>query len=101
MPEGGWKSLYQGYQSRLYWTTEVHSYFLQVWVESGTLGFIALIAVCVILAYEMYKLLTAKEIDTSVRNHIWAAFVGAFAIGVHSLIDFNLSLERLPFSCGS
>ena len=89
---GGWKSLYQGYQSRLYWTTEVHSYFLQVWVESGTLGFIALIAVCVILAYEMYKLLTAKEIDTSVRNHIWAAFVGAFAIGVHSLIDFNLSL---------
>ena len=25
---GGWQSLYQGYQSRLYWTTEVHSYFL-------------------------------------------------------------------------
>jgi len=89
---GGWASLYQGYQSRLYWTTEVHSYFLQMWVETGTLGFALLCAVCFIIAYEMFGFLRNKNADTNVKNYIWAAFVGAFAIGTHSVIDFNLSL---------
>jgi O-antigen ligase len=89
---GGWQSLYQGYQSRLYWTTEVHSYFLQLWVETGTLGFAVLCGVCIILAFETFKLLRAKGTDASGRNCTWAAFVGAFAIGAHSVIDFNLSL---------
>ncbi len=89
---GGWASLYQGYQSRLYWTTEVHSYFLQTWVETGTLGFAILCATCLILAYEMFKFLRKKETDAGYRNYVWVAFVGAFAIGAHSVIDFNLSL---------
>jgi tetratricopeptide (TPR) repeat protein len=89
---GGWQSLYQGYQSRLYWTTEVHSFFLQLWVETGTIGFAVLCGVCIILAYEVLKFLWNKKPDANVKNYVWAAFVGAFAIGAHSVIDFNLSL---------
>jgi O-antigen ligase len=34
---GGWEALYRQYQNYSYWTTETHSHFLQVWVETGTL----------------------------------------------------------------
>jgi hypothetical protein len=39
-----------------------------------------------------FKCLWNKKPDANVKNYVWAAFVGAFAIGAHSVIDFNLSL---------
>ncbi len=89
---GGWESLYRAYQSRLYWTTEVHSFPLQLWIETGTLGFIVLCAVGITFAYNVFKLLINKAVDNRIKNYVWAAFIGAFALGAHSAIDFNLSL---------
>lgn len=89
---GGWQALYQGYQSRLYWTTEVHSYFLQLWIETGTLGFLILCTMGVILAYGVFKFVRDKEAEPRAKDYVWGAFIGAFALAAHSLIDFNLSL---------
>ncbi len=40
---GGWKSGYPAYQSYNYTSTTVHNHFLQVWVETGTIGLIMFI----------------------------------------------------------
>lgn len=94
---GGWVSLYHGYQSRLYWTTEVHSFPLQLWIETGTFGFTMLCAAGFILIYGVFKFLKNKNISGEAKNYVWAAFIGAFALIAHSAIDFNLSLGAVAF----
>lgn len=89
---GGWTALYHGYKSRMYWTSEVHSYFIQLWVETGTLGFIVICAVWLVLFYEAFKLAGRKEVNDRDKDYLWGTFIGAFALGAHSVIDFNLSL---------
>ncbi|MGI6423707.1 MAG: O-antigen ligase family protein [Tepidanaerobacteraceae bacterium] len=54
---GGWKAIYQAYQSYRYFTTEVHSFFLQLWVETGTVGLLALLALWITTLFAGYKTL--------------------------------------------
>src|SRR5690606_30831287 len=58
---GGWLTLYQMYQSYLYWTTQAHNYFLQMWIEVGTVGLGLFIASILVLVYKLFKLYRATE----------------------------------------
>lgn len=90
---GGWQALYPAFQSYGYTSREVHNYFLQVWVETGAIGFAALIG--------MYLLLTVwclrRMSPLSPENRHLAA--GALAAGLwaplHNIFDVSLSMAAI------
>ncbi|MEW6399696.1 MAG: O-antigen ligase family protein [Bacillota bacterium] len=91
---GGWNALYHRYQSTLYWTTEVHNHFLQVWVEAGTGGFLAFLAVWVGTGMALWRL-GRVEWGTPRWPLAWGAGAAAFTLGAHSALDFDLSLSAV------
>lgn len=106
---GAWNALYHGYQIVLYWTTEVHNHFAQVLVETGVLGFAGYISVWLLLSYSVLKSLLpyARSSDESVggrssfsardRMRLWGLFVGVISVGIHSAMDFELSLPGVAY----
>lgn len=89
---GAWQDLYGMSQSYYYSSTQAHSYFMQVLVETGVLGLLSWIAVLVMFYFKAIKLLIKKKAD---RNILTAAVSGASVLVVHSLIDFDLSITAL------
>jgi O-antigen ligase len=93
---GGWNALYHQYQSYPYWTTEAHNYFFQTWVEAGTAGFVAVLALWGFFIHWLVRLWRY-----GVRNGMWvsawAAAVAALGLGFHSFFDFNLSMAAVGF----
>lgn len=93
---GGWNAIYRSYQSFLYDTSEVHNHFLQLWVESGTLGFVFYILLWTgFLISSVRVMFRAGSAEMKVLA--WTAFSAALAIGMHSAIDFTLSLGAIMF----
>lgn len=93
---GGWVTLYQRYQSYLYWTKLAHNYFLQMWIEVGIIGlgtFVSLVLGLVYIAYKKYRNIE-KEDDRAVLVSVIVAVV---AILAHAFMDFDLSLSALTF----
>jgi len=85
---GGWAAVYEQYQSNPYSSNQAHSYFIQVLVEIGWIGFIVLIGI-LLLAYSLFiKLyLSHKEL----RGTQFFFFIVSISILVHSTIDFDMS----------
>jgi tetratricopeptide (TPR) repeat protein len=88
---GGWKSIYFAYQSYRYFTTEVHSFFLQLWVETGTIGLLVLISLWALALISGFKVMRS-DAHSEIKGLAWGAMAGALALGGHSAMDFNLSL---------
>jgi len=88
---GGWNSAYTRYQSFLYFTTEVHSHPMQVWVETGTVGFLFYALLWAGLLVTMIKIIRRVE-SPEYRAVAWTSAVAAVSISLHSVIDFSLSL---------
>ncbi|MGI6575360.1 MAG: O-antigen ligase family protein [bacterium] len=90
---GGWQELYHQYQDYLYWSTEVHNHWLQVGVETGFLGLTIFISIWLFFIYTSVKVYL--HADTWVK--ITSAAIGAAVVnlGLHSFIDFNLSLAAV------
>lgn len=90
---GGWDALYHQYQDYLVWTAEAHNHFLQVWIESGTVGFISFIAILAAFFYCLNKM----------RNHIekedwilaWGVTTAMLGFIAHSIIDFDMSFGAM------
>ncbi|WP_026486356.1 O-antigen ligase family protein [Caldanaerobius polysaccharolyticus] len=87
---GAWASLYFMYQSYLYWTTQTHDYFMQVMVETGTLGLIALAMLIIGFIYGCYKGLKVQDKWNKVM--LVGVVCSAVALWWHSALDFDLSL---------
>lgn len=94
---GGWNALYHNYQDYLVFTTEAHNHFIQVWVEAGTIGLLAFLAIWVLFfraAYQTYYRARNKgNIDQQVL--VGGTFAAAVALGIHSAIDFDLSMSAM------
>ena len=88
---GGWNSAYAGYQTFLYYTTEVHSHPLQVLVETGILGFTCYVLLWIGLLITIVRVIR-KVASPEYRAIAWTSAVGAGCIFLHSAIDFSLSL---------
>lgn len=89
---GGWEALYHSYAKRLYWSREVHSYYLQTLVEAGSIGLMVLL----ILAALFIKLLIdfrrqnrSGELDSST---LWGGAAALIMIGMHAAFDADFSL---------
>lgn len=72
----GFKNMYELYKSFAYFSTEAHNSFLQIFIESGILGFMAIMSVILIV---MFK---AKN------NYIKFATI---LLIIHSFFDLNFS----------
>jgi tetratricopeptide (TPR) repeat protein len=84
---GGWATVYSQYQSYSYYTREIHNDFLEIWVETGTIGFAAWLALLAASGWAVYRL-SRRE-----RRPLVAGLAGAVAALVfHCGIDFNLAL---------
>lgn len=91
---GGWKALYQSVQDYFYTAVFVHNNYLQVFVESGILGFlsyIGLVVAGVISAVYSY----VKAADKVMKIYAGGLLCGLLALVVHSSFDFDLSFVSM------
>lgn len=91
---GGWNALYHQYQGILYWTTEVHNHFLQVWVETGVIGFAALVSMWFFFFKNLVRRWRNRENDSAWAGD-WGTALAAFTLGLHAVFDFDLSIPAL------
>lgn len=97
---GGWNALYHQYADKLVWTTEVHNHFLQVWVEAGTIGILAVISIWVLFLMAVYRIYRARAKDDTnfiveQKVLVLGSSIAASALGLHAAIDFDLSMPAL------
>ena len=92
---GAWGAMYFMYQSYMYWSTQTHNYFMQLWIEVGTLGLLILIAFIVLFLFALYRY-HRKVSKKETGIILVAAFTaGVFALLAHSVIDFDLALAAV------
>lgn len=115
---GGWNALYHQHQDYLYFSTEVHNHFLQVGVETGFPGLLTFCAIWIFFFWSIWRVwqpragrhpsgtrrvtnetanpgeagVPSPQAASAARGAGWAIFSSALALGIHSVLDFNLSL---------
>ena len=97
---GGWNALYHQYQDELLWTKEVHNHFVQVWVEAGTVGFLAFVSIwCITILFLVRLKRSLFKNDDKCKQEqwilIWGTATAALTLGIHATIDFDLSLAAM------
>jgi O-antigen ligase len=92
---GAWSLLYFMYQSYLYFSTQAHNYFLQLGVEAGIVGLLALLAL--ILSFVLMYTLELKHTAENTRDKVLQSvtFTSICALFMHSFIDFDFSLAAV------
>ncbi|MBM7853719.1 O-antigen ligase [Desulfohalotomaculum tongense] len=86
---GGWIEAYHAFQSFGYISRQTHSFFIQIWLESGIIGLIGIAAFILMLFKSWFHRLQEKNNEE--QQLILAAGLGALAVLMHSTLDFNMS----------
>ena len=108
---GGWNALYHRYQTVLYWTTEVHNHFTQVWVEAGTVGFVLILTFwggALYLGWRKWQSLRARAEGSALEPPdeqavgeaaiLGGLLAAGLALAIHSAMDFTLSLPAVAMT---
>ena len=91
-----WSVMYGIVQEYLYYSKEVHSYILDIWISFGLLGIASYILIIITTYKNIIKCLKNKNYD----NNFLAIIIGTTMIVLHSVMDFDLSfliMEMLFF----
>lgn len=91
---GGWKALYQSVQEYFYTAVFVHNNYLQVFVESGILGFISYMTIVILTTINAVKSFLKAQ-SKILRIYTAGLMCGFLALLLHSSIDFNLSYSSI------
>lgn len=89
---GGWEALCHSYADRLYWSREVHSYYLQTLVEAGMVGLLALLAVAALFVKLLIDFRQRNKTGGLSQLTLWGAAAAVVMIGMHAAIDADFSL---------
>ena len=90
---GGWTAAYHAFQSYDYSSTQVHSGWVQTWINTGTVGFALWCGLWVLLALTT---LAALRRASAEQRPVVAGLAALVAmIGGHALLDFTLSLQSI------
>ncbi len=102
---GGWDGLYHRYQDYLFWTKTVHSHFIEVWVEAGTIGFLSFIGIWLAMFWSLGSIYRqvreqispdgAKPGDADLWIICWGCAATAVTMGLHASIDWDFSLPAM------
>lgn len=93
---GSWQVLYYAVQEYFYISRAVHNHFLEIFVESGILGFISFTSIVLLSVYYMVSALV-KAKEPKPRIYLAGIFTGFIALVIHSTFDFDLSYVSLGF----
>jgi O-antigen ligase len=94
---GGWAAVYKGYIDNDYNSRQVHNQYLQVWIESGILGFLAFIGIWISFTIVFIKN-RIKPQTTFLVKQLWvAAYIPVIAIGLHSIIDWHFAMASVGY----
>lgn len=92
---GGWQEAYRAYQGYFYNSNEVHGHYFQIMVETGIIGLLIILGIWANFLYLAHRLYhRAGEYKTN-RFMVWTISIAAISIGIHAVIDFDLSLSAL------
>lgn len=97
---GGWAALYEKYQNNPYTSRQAHNFFLQFWIEVGTLGIIILAAFLIYIFYQYIR--SYIKGDEASRNSKFVFYIVVVSLLVHSTIDFEMSyafIAALVYLC--
>ncbi|MHB1043965.1 MAG: O-antigen ligase family protein [Eubacteriales bacterium] len=92
---GGWEEAYRSFQGYLYNSNQVHGYFMQVLVEAGIPGLLAVLGIFIFFFRSAHRLYRGAKRLPERRTLIWTITVAVTAIALHAAIDFDLSLSAL------
>lgn len=92
---GGWQEAYRYFQDYYYISAYVHSHILQVGVETGILGMLAMLSTWLIFGVILIKLYIKFSDKGEVSALITCIAVSGLVIQLHSIIDFDLTLLAL------
>ena len=92
---GGWKEAYHSFQHYFYNSTEVHSYYFQVAVETGIIGLLVVLGIWAAFFWLGHRTYRNSLPEGNRRTLIITILAGAVVVGGHALIDFDLSLSAL------
>lgn len=90
---GAWQALYQQYQGNPYTSSQVHSFFLQMLVEVGIVGILALFIILITVYYYFLQSFAKKADEDKLIPSIW--YIVVTSILLHSALDFNMSYVYL------
>ncbi|MBD2867956.1 O-antigen ligase family protein [Paenibacillus arenilitoris] len=85
---GAWQAMYEQYQNNPYWSRQAHSFFVQVLVETGWIGLIALV---LFLAFVYYIYIRSFIRNPDRRGSHIVFFILSLTLLIHSAIDFDMS----------
>ena len=92
---GGWQEAYRSYQSYFYNSNQVHGHYFQIMVEVGILGILVMLGIWVSFLCIGHKLYHGVKENTSTRFLLLTITMAAVIIGLHAVIDFDLSLSAI------
>lgn len=92
---GGWQEAYKMFQGYMYNSTQVHSYYFQLAVETGITGILVIIMIWSGFLYSTIRVLKEARDQPEIRFMAWTVCISALALGLHASIDFDLSLSAL------
>lgn len=90
---GGWVTLYPIYQSYMYYTTQAHNYYFQMWIEVGVIGILIFLGMIISLTYNAYK--KYRVLDDDKKMFVVSIYIPVLSILAHAFMDFDLSLSAL------
>ncbi len=92
----GWSVLTFSYQSYLYWSTQAHSYIVQIAVETGIIGVLIFIMLILsIIAQFIIERKHKKEMDNNQKILQVTLLISIFTLYIHSMLDFDLSISSV------
>ncbi|MTI83642.1 MAG: tetratricopeptide repeat protein [Firmicutes bacterium] len=92
---GGWREAYQSYMDYRITSRETHSYYLQLGVETGILGLLAVAGIWISFLYLAHRMYHGSRDNPSRRHLTWTLTIAFLMIAGHATIDFDLSLSAL------
>lgn len=85
---GAWQAMFEQYQNNPYFSRQAHSYFVQVLVETGWIGLIALVG---LLAFVYFLYIRSFIRYPELRGSHLIFFILSLTLLLHSAIDFDMS----------
>lgn len=76
-------------------TQMAHNNYLQVWIESGTLAFVAFASFWVVSLGRVFAAQTKQGLKTRNARLMFCLLLGAAAFAVHNLLDFSYYIPAL------
>lgn len=90
---GGWSALYRQYQDNNANTEDVHNHHINIWIEAGTIGFIAWMLVLALFI----RCLIKTKAKAAEREWLLILAIGSALLVMlaHAAIDFDLSIPAM------